>query len=276
MTERKFALICKFLHFSNKNELDENTSQKKLFNIKPVLDHLQKRFMEVYIPEQIISIDESLVGWKVCLTWKQYIPSKRKSSIDTDYELSTCVDLSSADESESEYPEEAADLGSKKKKFALICKFLHFSNNNELDENTSQRKLFNIKPVQKRFMEVYIPKQIISIDESLVDKGYCLFLDNYYTSVDLAERLSKRRTDCVGTMRLNRQGIPKELKEKKWEHGEAYALFRKKIIRYKDKKEMVMISTLHDNQFVEKTKKRKVMKRPVAVEHYNKKWAEQI
>nr|CAH7752479.1 unnamed protein product [Callosobruchus chinensis] len=160
------------------------------------------------------------------------------------------------------------------RRFALLCKFLHFSNNNE---NAPQDKLFKVRPVldhlKKKFMEVYVPEQNISIDESLLDKGYCLFLDNYYTSVDLAEKLSQRRTDCVGTMRINRKGVPKDLKEKKLARGDTFALFRKKLmlLKYKDKKEIIMISSLHDNQFVEKTKRGKVIKKPAVVEQYNQK-----
>ncbi|CAH2019884.1 unnamed protein product [Acanthoscelides obtectus] len=235
MTERKFALICKFLHFSNNNEIDENTSQRKLFKIKPVLDHLQKRFMEVYIPEQNISIDESLLGWKGRLTWKQYIPSKRKRF---------GIKLFILAESSTGY----------------TYNFLIYTG-----ADTNYGDSFASEPLSARV--------VLELSNNILDKGYCLFLDNYYTSVDLAEKLSMRRTDCVGTMRLNRKGIPKKLKEKKLEHGEAYALFRKKImlLKYKDKKEIVMISTLHDNQFVEKTKRGKVMKKPVVIEHYNKK-----
>nr|CAH7748298.1 unnamed protein product [Callosobruchus chinensis] len=79
---------------------------------------------------------------------------------------------------------------------------------------------------------------VLELSNNLLDKGYCLFLDNYYTSVDLAEKLSQRRTDCVGTMRINRKGVPKDPKEKKLARGETFALFRKKLmlLKYKDKR----------------------------------------
>ncbi|KAJ8931132.1 hypothetical protein NQ314_016013 [Rhamnusium bicolor] len=50
---------------------------------------------------------------------------------------------------------------------------------------------------------------VLSLIGPLLDKGYRLFLDNYYTSIDLIDKLVKRRTDCVVTMRINRKGIPK-------------------------------------------------------------------
>ena len=51
-----------------------------------------------------------------------------------------------------------------------------------------------------------------------LDKGYYVFMDNYYTSVTLFEELEERKTIACGTVRSNRSGLPKEicgLKEKK-------------------------------------------------------------
>nr|CAH7752477.1 unnamed protein product [Callosobruchus chinensis] len=232
MTERRFALLCKFLHFSNNNE---NAPQDKLFKVRPVLDHLKKKFMEVYVPEQNISIDESLLGWKGRLKWKQFIPSKRKRF---------GIKLFLLCESSTGY----------------TYNFLIYTG-----ADTNYGDNFVNEPLSARV--------VLELSNNLLDKGYCLFLDNYYTSVDLAEKLSQRRTDCVGTMRINRKGVPKDLKEKKLARGDTFALFRKKLmlLKYKDKKEIIMISSLHDNQFVEKTKRGKVIKKPAVVEQYNQK-----
>nr|CAH7752478.1 unnamed protein product [Callosobruchus chinensis] len=196
MTERRFALLCKFLHFSNNNE-------------------------------QNISIDESLLGWKGRLKWKQFIPSKRKRF---------GIKLFLLCESSTGY----------------TYNFLIYTG-----ADTNYGDNFVNEPLSARV--------VLELSNNL--------LDNYYTSVDLAEKLSQRRTDCVGTMRINRKGVPKDLKEKKLARGDTFALFRKKLmlLKYKDKKEIIMISSLHDNQFVEKTKRGKVIKKPAVVEQYNQK-----
>nr|CAI5851431.1 unnamed protein product [Callosobruchus analis] len=175
----------------------------------------------------------ALLCWKGRLKWKQFIPSKRKRF---------GIKLFLLCESSTGY----------------TYNFLIYTG-----AKTNYGDNFVNEPLSARV--------VLELSNNLLDKGYCLFLDNYYTSVDLAEKLSQRRTDCVGTMRINRKGVPKDLKEKKLARGETFALFRKKLLKYKDKKEIIMISSLHDNQFVEKTKRGKVIKKPAVVEQYNQK-----
>ena len=44
-----------------------------------------------------------------------------------------------------------------------------------------------------------------------LDKGYNVFMDNYYTSVALFEEIEERKTPACGTVRSNRPGLPKEI-----------------------------------------------------------------
>ena len=59
----------------------------------------------------------------------------------------------------------------------------------------------------------------------LIGKGYCLFLDNWYTSVELVRCLLANKTDCIGTLRKNRKGLPKELLAEKLNVGESICAF---------------------------------------------------
>ena len=74
----------------------------------------------------------------------------------------------------------------------------------------------------------------MSMIEPYLDKGYYVFMDNYYTSVTLFEELEERKTLACGTVRSNGSGLPKEicgLKEKKvkqLKRGES--LFRQKEV----------------------------------------------
>jgi hypothetical protein len=67
----------KFLHFAENSLFDGTVHNKKLFKILPVLDHLRKQFASVYTLDQSFCVDESLIPWKGCLSWKPYSPSKR-------------------------------------------------------------------------------------------------------------------------------------------------------------------------------------------------------
>jgi len=76
MSENRFALLCKFLHFADNLSFD-NTSNKKTYKIKPIIDNLSEKFKSFYVCEREICVDESLLLWKGNLSWKQYIPTKR-------------------------------------------------------------------------------------------------------------------------------------------------------------------------------------------------------
>jgi len=54
-------------------------------------------------------------------------------------------------------------------------------------------------------------KAVMSVIESYLDKGYCVFMDNYYTSVALFEELEERKTLACETVRSNRSGLPKAM-----------------------------------------------------------------
>jgi hypothetical protein len=69
--------------------------------------------------------------------------------------------------------------------------------------------------------------------------------DNFFTSISLAERLLAHDTYLTGTLRTNRAASGKEILQKKLKRGEAYGLQNKgiKLIMWKDKKDVLMIST---------------------------------
>jgi hypothetical protein len=77
ITERRFHLLLIFLHFIDNKIYNEATCHsRRLYNLKPTLDHLNDKFRSVYTPECDMSVDESLMMWKGHFSWKVYIPSK--------------------------------------------------------------------------------------------------------------------------------------------------------------------------------------------------------
>ena len=53
------------------------------------------------------------------------------------------------------------------------------------------------------------------LSSPLAGKGYHLYFDNFFTSVDLAEDLLKDGLYCIGTARTNRKKWPQEMRDKK-------------------------------------------------------------
>jgi len=51
----------------------------------------------------------------------------------------------------------------------------------------------------------------MTLMEPYLNKGYNVTCDNFFTSLQLARELAKKRTTLIGTMRANRREIPTSL-----------------------------------------------------------------
>ena len=58
-------------------------------------------------------------------------------------------------------------------------------------------------------------KAVLMLAHDLLDKGYCISMDNFFSSTHLFDLLCSRSTDAVGTVRANSKGLPKKLMKKK-------------------------------------------------------------
>ncbi|KAF9408389.1 hypothetical protein HW555_011926, partial [Spodoptera exigua] len=74
------------LHFVD-NVLCARGIPTKLTKIQPIIDHLNTKFSSLYLPEQEIAIDESLMLWKGRLSFSQLIATKAAQVGIKSYEL---------------------------------------------------------------------------------------------------------------------------------------------------------------------------------------------
>ena len=78
MSRNRYQSILEFLHFNDNTFYDAaDPGRDRLFKVRPLIEHLVKRFKEAYIPSREISTDEELILWKGRPGFKQYIPNKR-------------------------------------------------------------------------------------------------------------------------------------------------------------------------------------------------------
>lgn len=130
-------------------------------------------------------------------------------------------------------------------------------------------------------------RAVMTLMESFLDKGYVLYMDNYYTSVPLFEDLERRGTLACGTVRSNRKGLPKDITDAKnaevkaLERGDS--LYRQKgtvtCVGWKDSKMVYMLATTPVdptvNSEVERSVKvdnkwqKKVVNQPSVIYSYN-------
>jgi len=216
ISHRRHVLLKKFIHFTDNSTYNANTHPNpKLNKLWPIIQHLNKKFSSAITLEEDVTIDESLMLYKGRLSWIQYIPLKR-ARFGIKYFM-LC-------ESKSGY----------------IHSFLIYTGKETIIDNAYKDEAKGLQIV------MHLMKPILHL-------GHCLTTDNFYTSPRLADILLEHYTDTFGTMRLNKKEVPKEFKNKKLKKGEIIAYQRRKvcIMKWKDKKDITLLSTIHNAEFID-------------------------
>ncbi|KAL8581159.1 hypothetical protein ACOMHN_033606 [Nucella lapillus] len=90
---------------------------------------------------------------------------------------------------------------------------------------------------------------VTRLAEPLLDKGRCMYVDNYYCCPELADALVLRDTHTVGTVRSNLKGMPPQLKTTPIPpRGQVHA-YRQgavSVLRWMDKKPVHVLTTKMD------------------------------
>ena len=91
----------------------------------------------------------------------------------------------------------------------------------------------------------------------LFEKGYHLYVDNFYTSLPLFRNLHWRDTPAFGTIRTNRKGIPQKLVTQKLRRGETTSLRNQELlaVKWRDRRDVHMLTTIHNDTYVEVPKR---------------------
>ena len=88
---------------------------------------------------------------------------------------------------------------------------------------------------------------IVKLMKDLFNKGYHLYIDNWYTSEAVCRYLEERETGVCGTAPKERLKVPQSMINERLEKGDH--VYRRDgnllMIRYLDKKEIYLLSTFH-------------------------------
>ena len=210
---------------------------EKKDKIEPFLNSLLTKFQDAFYPERNLSIDEMVVKWKGRSKYKMYNPNKPEK-----YHLKTfglCDSITGYT-------------------FNLLIYFgKDTSYAGELDKGQSEKIFhFLMQPL---------------------GTGHHIFADRYYTTHNLIEYLTTRKTYYTGTLMTNRKGFPKEMDTfKKLGHKES-VYYRSTngilLCAWKDKKArkpVVIVSTYavkSESDVV--TKNGKAVTKPDMIHDYN-------
>jgi hypothetical protein len=197
---------------------------------------LNKKFQTLYLPNQNIAIDESLTLWKGRLSFRQYLPLKASKFGIKTFEL--CESITGY----------------------LWC-FLVYTGKNTVLESSL------ITPETPKTAAI-----VLKLLEPLLGHAHTLWIDKFYNSPELAQQLKiKFSTDCVGTLKLNRKNVPKEVKDKKLKKGEIIARHSGPVtvLKWCDKRSVTMVSTYHSADTQKVYKRGKETEKPLCVIDYN-------
>ncbi|KAL6418293.1 hypothetical protein ACFW04_012216 [Cataglyphis niger] len=209
-------------------------SKDPLVKIREVSEIVKNTFIRMYVPNKNISIDESLMSCRSRLHYIQFIRTKRARFGIKFYKL--C-------DSQSRY----------------IHNFkIYVGKDKTVTGSASRNVVMNLLK-----------------ESQLLNKGYCLFIDNWYSSPILYRELYSMKTNVCGTARINRKEMPQEFKSQQLQRGEAIVFSTREMaaIKWKDKKDVVLLTTMHGLEFAETGKinrytEQKCLK-PTAVQDYN-------
>ena len=119
---------------------------------------------------------------------------------------------------------------------------------------------------------------VVKLLEGLEGRGHHVYTDNFYGSPALFGDLRRLGFGACGTVRMNRRGVPTEMKAalKKGETISTQIDSSMMVLKRMDKRPVVMLSTIHDDSFVTKKRRSRTALdgqedtlKPLVVEEYN-------
>jgi len=175
MSYNRYVLLKRFLHLAPNNTMFPRgePGHDPWHKIRPMLDHLNGKFKKHYVSTVNVSIDESMIGMKNRHIYIQYLPNKRHCRFGI-------------------------------KKFE-VCE-AHTGYVFHIELYSGKEFPIHSEDGQGSAVVMHLMEQA-----QLLNKGYHLQTDNWYTKCKLATDLLQKDTSLTGTVRANSKGLPKLL-----------------------------------------------------------------
>jgi hypothetical protein len=173
-----FPLAVLFFHLVNKEGLPgpDEPDCDPCARYQPLVHRACKVFRHHYTPHQEISVDESLVGTKTKTSLMQYLPNKHR------HHWMLCNSVSNC------------------------CMWFVTQRGTRSQEDKDN--------VKKKWPGVHHHEKLLKISGYL-NKGYHIFIDNYFMSVSLVCHFDQLSTYITGTVRRNRSSSRANLQSDK-------------------------------------------------------------
>ena len=220
LPRRRYLQLKHFLHFNDNSKARKHNEPgfDPIYKIRPVVDYLTNKFTGIYQPGRETSIDESMIGFRGRWSSIQYIPSKY-----TRFGMKAWAEC--------------------EPKTSYTRHWSLYTGKDPNDNDTTTPA--GTKVVRKLTSDIH-------------NLGHHLYIDNFYTSVQLAQELKSNGIGVCGTMRTNRKEFPGPLKPSnlKLSKKNPGPVFVQKgnllCIGWYDKKAVYLLTTVHEAGSLEK------------------------
>ena len=215
--------------------------------VQNLVDHMNLKCREYFVPNENISIDESTIGFKGRVLWKCYNPNKPTKWGLRVYTM--CESVS-----------------------AYVVGFVPY-----YGKFTTDRLVRPDLPFTSRIVLQLRNMLLSSVNES----GYHIFTDRFYTSPILCEELRKMNFHLTGTVKVSRKGMPENFSKKSGSKLKLHEVvaFRKDddmmALQWKDKRVVTMLSSVYNMQCedidrVLHNAEKETVAKPVVISQYTK------
>ncbi|KAJ8940578.1 hypothetical protein NQ314_010656 [Rhamnusium bicolor] len=196
-----------------------------------LIDIFNSRMELVYYPNKELSLDESMVLWRGRLRFRQYIKGKRHKFGIKLYVLCEPNGLS--------------------------LKVIVYSESAAPQLGGSQ----------------HTEKVVLTLLREKFSVGHAIYMENSYNSVKLTEDLLDKKTYVTGTLRANKKGNPADILKYQLKKGESINQHNNQgicVMKWKDRREMLAISSEFNGELEEVTTQRgQVQRKPQLINKYN-------
>lgn len=231
MSRDRFLNIRQAFHLA-RNPVAGDPIVDPLYKIRPLLDHFHQRTEDVVYPNKELCIDESMSPWRGRISFRQYIPQKRHKYGIKLYMLT--------------------------EPNGLIHRFLIYAGSRDPDVSG----------------QGHTAKVVHKLVNDFKGSGHSLYMDRYYNSVPLARELKDQKVLLSGTLRSDRKETPREIVTAKLKKGEMVQRWSPEgisVCKWKDKREVLMISSEHSGEMINTSNRRNEnITKPEVVVYYNK------
>ena len=216
MSHRRFEEVLRFFHVVDNTTQPDRSSPgyDKLWKIRPLITLLSENCLKYYCTHPQISIDESMIGTKCRLSFLQYIPKK---PVKWGIKVWMCADAVTGYAHTFEVYTGADEVHSKHPKGVTYSVVMHLL-------------------------------------EHLFDKGYTVYMDNFYSSPVLFLDLVDKNIAASGTAKTNRTNFPEYLKpDSKVPRGTCTFMYYKSLTatHWYDNRDVYALSTAVDDTVVQ-------------------------